>query len=389
MESSAELENQLVESITLVRTIKQLHLFELANFKTEQKFTALLYLVRHTATFQIVISTVQSLITGVFTTSMLWLGTTYVMDAQLTAGELFSFYAIINYFIGPVGQLISANRTFQDASIAADRLFEIMDLDADNDVQETHLLSSEDLGNIAFRHVTFAYGGRTALFENISFTIPAASITVILGENGSGKSSIAHLIQKTYPIQNGTITINDLDIKYIRKESFATCLGIVSQQVELFSNTILHNIVLDDTEADTKRVIQICKDIGLHDFIESLPNGYSTVLSENGFSLSGGQRQRLAIARALYRNPRILILDEATSALDIHAEKQIVSLLYSLKSQGITIIIITHRVQIVQIADKVLLLEKGKISAEGIHSTLLTSNEFYQKFLAQSHSPQV
>jgi ABC-type bacteriocin transporter len=315
MENSAELESQLVESLNAVGTIKRFGLEEFTNTKTETRFITLLRTVYKSGMNSVFSGTSVELISQLLTIILLWVGAGYVLDNEITPGELFSFYTLIGYFTGPAASLIGANKVIQDAVIAADRLFEIMDLEIENDAT-TVALTRELIGDIKFENVAFRYGTRVTVFEDLNLNIKAGSFTAIVGESGSGKSTLMALLQNIYPIQKGNIYIGKYAIKYLNNVSLRNLLSVVPQKIDLFAGNVIDNIAVGDYEPDMQRMIDICTQLGIISFIESLPEGFQTYLGENGATLSGGQKQRIAIARALYRNPEILILDEATSSLD-------------------------------------------------------------------------
>lgn len=289
------------------------------------------------------------------------------------------FYSLVGYVLTPVGKLISSNQTIQDAMIAADRLFQIMDLEREQDENNKILLKPEMVGNIQFENVAFRYGSRKQVFESLNLTIHKSETTAIIGESGSGKTTLVSLIQNLYPIQSGSIRIGDYNINQINNESLRQIVGTVPQQIELFAGSIIENIALGDFEPDMQRIMQLCDQLGIKDFIEKLPNAYLTQIGEHGVSLSGGERQRIAIARALYKNPEILIFDEATSSLDSISEKYVKTTLSALAKDGKTIIIIAHRLSTVKHADTIIVLENGKMTESGTHDQLIQTDGVYSK----------
>ncbi len=377
MENNAELGAQLVESVNSISTIKQFSLEEYANIKTENHFVKFLGSIWQSGYNNLLIGTASSLVSGLFVVVMLWAGTSFVLNRSLTPGELLSFYALLGYFTGPVLSLIGMNKTMQDALIAFDRLFEIMELDKEKYENKVQLEKEMAGGDIVLKDVKFRYGTRADVFEKLCLTIPAGKTTAIIGESGSGKTTLLALLQNIYPLQGGTISIGEYDIKYITPDSLRNVVSVVPQKIDLFAGTVRENIAAGEFEPDIKKLINTCKKIGILDMIESLPNGFETVLGENGVNLSGGQRQRLAIARALYREPKILILDEATSALDSLSEEKIQEALLLLQQEGLTIIVIAHRLSTVLFADKILVLQQGLLVEEGDHDSLIAQHGHY------------
>jgi ATP-binding cassette subfamily B protein len=316
--------------------------------------------------------------TNVFVIVLLWIGAGFVIDQQLSPGELLSFYALAGYFTGPAMGLIGANKSMQDALIAADRLFEIMDLEQEES-RDKVVLQRDMAGDIHFNKVSFRYGSRAPVFSDLTMEVRKGKITAIVGESGSGKSTLMALLQNMYPLEEGGITIGGVDIRYIDNESLRRTVGVVPQHIDLFAATILENIAIGEFEPDAQRVLAISRQLGIAAFIEKLPGGYHTLLGEHGVNLSGGQRQRLAIARALYRDPEILILDEATSSLDPVSEQYVQSTITALREAGKTIIVIAHRLSTIMHADTIKVLQEGRLAGEGTHPQLLAQNPLYAK----------
>ncbi|MBB6112582.1 peptidase domain-containing ABC transporter [Mucilaginibacter lappiensis] len=369
MEDAAELESQLVESLNSVGTIKRFGLESHADEKTEVRFVKLLKIGLKSNLNSVFSGTSSELISRLLTIALLWVGAGYVMDNKITPGELLSFYTLIGYFTGPVSSLIGMNRTVQDAVIAADRLFEIMDLERESDENQIEL-SPDKIGDIRFENVSFRYGTRVSVFDNLNLIIPKGKFTAIVGESGSGKSTLMSILQNIYPIQGGNVRIGDYDLKYIKNSSLRQMISVVPQQIDLFAGNVIDNIAVGDNEPDMKKIIDISAKLGITGFIESLPKGFQTYLGENGTSLSGGQRQRIAIARALYRSPEILILDEATSSLDSVSEKYVQKMIEMLKEEEKTVIVITHRSSTLNNADNIIVLDKGVVVEQGSHKKL-------------------
>lgn len=379
MEDAAELQAQLVESINTASTIKRFGLEEHSDLKTESRFIKFMKTGYRSAVNSITVGTSAELISKLFTIILLWAGTGFVFRQEITPGELMSFYALIAYFIGPIASLVNANKLYQDAKIAADRLFEIMDLDTE-ETRDKITITEDNCGDIEFRGVSFRYGTRVDVFKDFNVRFERGKISAIVGESGSGKSTLAALLQNLYPLQDGQIFIDGVDIKHIDNTALRRFVCVVPQKIDLFEGSILDNIVLDDYNPDMKKVLAIAKDVGVLDFVERLPGGFGTNIGENGVQLSGGQRQRLAIARALYKDPAILILDEATSALDSESELHIKRVVNGLKESGKTVILIAHRLGTVMNSDRIYVLANGQLVEEGTHSELVANSNHYAKF---------
>lgn len=379
MESSADLESQLVESINSIATIKRFGIEQFANLKTETRFVHLLK-----NTFRSIYGSIMAqggiqFVSTAITIAVLWMGSILVIDRELTPGTLMVFYSLISYVVSPIGSLISSNQTIQDALIAADRLFQIMDLEREEDDSRKIVLKPDMVGDIAFENVAFRYGSCKEVFKNLNLNIEKGKTTAVIGASGSGKTTLISLLQHIYPIQSGRIRIGDYDIAQIDNKSLRRRVGTVPQQIELFAGTIVENIAVGDLQPNMRRIVDLAQQLGLKDFIEKLPNGFMTYIGEHGASLSGGERQRIAIARALYKEPEILIFDEATSSLDSISERYVKQTLDALAEKGKTIIVIAHRLSTVKSADKIVVIDKGEVVETGTHRELFNSGGIYNR----------
>jgi ATP-binding cassette subfamily B protein len=386
MESSADLESQLVESLNGLPTVKRFGLERFANGKMELSFVRVLRTVRTAAKTGILTGTTTELAGRVFAIVLLWVGAHFVLAREISPGELMSCYALIGYLTGPIASLIGMNRTMQDALIAADRLFEILDLEREPNAGGVML--EAETGDVRFEDVTFRYGSRMPVFQHLNLTFRRGELTAVVGESGSGKSTIAALVQRIYALEGGRVMIGDQDVRHVSPESLRRATAIVPQQIDLFSGSIMENIAVGEYEPDRQRVLQVSRDLGILDFIQATPGGFESLVGENGVALSGGQRQRLAIARALYRDPSILILDEATSSLDPHSEQFVQRTMQTLRQQGKTVVVIAHRLSSVVHADRIVVLDRGKVAEEGTHTELLARGGAYaQLWNAQFPAP--
>jgi ATP-binding cassette, subfamily C, bacteriocin exporter len=377
MENAAELESHVFESLNTITTIRHFSAAEHTDLKTGTRLYKLLRSIYISSKSSIVAHGAAELIAGMLTIAVLWVGSVMVLNNNFTPGTLLSFYALLGYLVAPVTYLINANQLIQDALIASDRLFQIMDLECEENQEGKVRLTREMIGDIHFRHVDFRYGSRLQVFNNLSLTFNKGDISAIVGESGSGKTSLVAVLENLYPIQAGTVEIGNYNLQHICRDSLREHIGIVPQRVELISGTIAENIAFGELEPDMKRIIDLCGILNMRDFVERIPGAYNALLGEHGISLSGGEQQRLAIARALYRDPEILILDEATSALDATAEAHMRQMIRALKSQGKTVIIITHRFRTIMHADRIFVLHKGKLAEEGDHHLLMAAKGHY------------
>lgn len=383
MEDSAELESHFVESLNSVSTIKRFGVEDFSNLKSEFRFVKFLQSVWVSTRSSIFSSNASELLSGGITIAILWFGSVKVINQEITPGVLMSFYALVGTLLGPINYLVTSNQSMQDAMIAADRLFQIMDLEVEQESQNKIQLNPEMVDDIKFKEVAFRYGSRRQVFSNLSLTIQRGKVTAIIGESGCGKTTMLSLLQNLYPIQSGSIEIGNYNLSHISNKSLRAIVGTVPQQIDLFAGTIIENIALGDYEPDMQQIIDICKSLEIDDFIGKMPNGYYSMLGEHGVALSGGEKQRIAIARALYKNPEILILDEATSALDSYSESIVKKAIRILRDSGKTVIVITHRLSSVFDADMIFLLENGNVIEAGNHQQLMSLAGKYSSFCKQ------
>lgn len=377
MEAAADVESQLVSSLNSIATIKQFSLEDLMQTKTEIKFIRLLKEGYRSSLNHLFSQSATQFISGFFTILLLWVGSYYVMAKELSPGELLSFFAILGYFTGPVTGLISSNKLIQNALIAADRLFEILDLEISG-IQDQFKILDSGIKSITFKSVVFRYDHTKEVFSDLNLHFQQGEITAIVGESGSGKSTVIKLIQGLYQLNSGQILLNGVAMTYYSTADLNARISIVPQKVELFSGTIFDNISIGSSKKCLNTALRICKSLNMLVFIENLPNGFNTVLDDNGSVLSGGQKQMIAIARALYLNPDVLILDEATSSLDSHAEYALQRALQKLINNKKIIILITHRLMNLSNVDRIIVLEQGKLAEQGSHSELMNNNGVYR-----------
>lgn len=266
MEEAADLGSQLVKSLNSIKTIKHFGLEDFANIKTETRFIALLKTGYHSAMNSVFSGTSSQTLVQLFTIVLLWVGSGFVMQQEITIGELLSFYAIIGYFSGPISRLISSNIQIQQALIAADRLFEIMDLDRE-ETEQAVVLSKAHLGDIVFKNIGFRYGTRVEVFEDFSTRFQDTKVTAIVGESGSEKSTLVGLIQKIYPLQKGSIHIGDQNLAYVESRSLRQLISVVPQHIDLFAGNVIDNIPVCEYAPDMERIVSICSSIGILSFI--------------------------------------------------------------------------------------------------------------------------
>ena len=315
---------------------------------------------------------------------VLFLATTpLIAEDNLSAGSFTVVFSSMLAKMRPLKSLTNVNSQFQRGMAACQTLFAILDLEPEKDNGTYQAEPAK--GELEFKNVSFAYQGKEELaLNNISFSVPAGKTVALVGRSGSGKSTIANLVTRFYDIDQGEILLDGVNIQDYRLSNLRENCAVVSQQVHLFNDTIANNIAYAAQDKYSREeIIAAAKAAYALEFIEKLPQGFDTVIGENGASLSGGQRQRLAIARALLRNSPVLILDEATSALDTESERAIQSALDELKKDR-TVIVIAHRLSTIENADEILVIDHGEIRERGNHKALLEQNGAYK----QLHSMQ-
>lgn len=314
---------------------------------------------------------VNEILIGLIFSSIIVYGGYQVLGGHITAGGLASFLAAFTLAYEPMKKLAKLNNSLQMGMGAADRVFEMMDFAPGiSDTAAAQEISASEL-DIRFENVSFSYEGDSlpALYR-VSFKAGAGQLTALVGPSGGGKSTLMNMIPRFYDASEGRILIGDMEIKGITLDSLRDHIALVSQDITIFNETILENIRYGDQAADDDAVFEAARAAAAHDFIQSFPEGYQTIVGENGVKLSGGQKQRLAIARAILRDAPILLLDEATSALDNESEKIVQKALKKLE-KGRTTIVIAHRLTTVREADQILVLDQGQIVERGTHRDLI------------------
>ncbi len=327
---------------------------------------------------------VVQIIASLALAAVLFLATTpLIAEDNLSAGSFTVVFSSMLAMMRPLKSLTNVNSQFQRGMAACQTLFAILDLEPEKDNGTYQAEPAK--GALEFKNVSFAYQGKDELaLNNISFSVPAGKTVALVGRSGSGKSTIANLVTRFYDIEQGEILLDGVNIQDYRLSNLRENCAVVSQQVHLFNDTIANNIAYAAQDKYSREeIIAAAKAAYALEFIEKLPQGFDTVIGENGASLSGGQRQRLAIARALLRNSPVLILDEATSALDTESERAIQSALDELKKDR-TVIVIAHRLSTIENADEILVIDHGEIRERGTHKALLEQNGAYK----QLHSMQ-
>ena len=377
MQQSSVLNSQIIEGLRAVETIKGN-----ANEDTELECIEKEYIKSlRIGVKENMLSNIQSslsdLVSKLGNLFIMLFGIRQVIDGKLSLGSLMAFTTMAGYFMDPVGRLVSLQLQIQEANISMKRLTEILDYDTEQSEGEFNELESID-GDIEINNVTFRYGNRKPVLNNISFTIPKGKKVALVGESGSGKSTIAKLLLKYYEPENGEILLDGVDINEYDNESVRRTISYVPQTIELFSKSIYDNIRVSKMNSTLEEVKQAAKEADAHEFIKKLPMQYHTYLQEAGNGLSGGEKQRIALARAFLKNSNFYIFDESTSNLDFATENIIFDMIYN-KFKKKSMLIIAHRLATIKNCDLILVLDKGEIIEQGTHDELLAKNGRYSR----------
>ena len=378
MESNAQMTSFLKESVDGIETIKAFGNESNVFKKTDSLYRKMIDIfVKGSITYSLKDALVGA-VASIGVVLLLWVGNYLCINAAIPLGSMVTFYVILNYFLSPLQNLIELQPTIQTAVVAAERLNDILELPTEqHSSSDTSDISLK--GDISFNNVTFRYGYRQAVIENLSITIPSGTKVAIVGESGSGKTTLMKLLMAFYSPESGSIDINGNNISNYKPDDIRNRISYVPQNVFFFSDTVKNNLIMGNEKITDEEILQACKLAKADEFINNLPMQFETILSENASNLSGGQKQRLSIARALLKKPDILILDEATSNLDTITEQSIKSTIFNI-TEDITTFIIAHRLSTIKNCDLIIVMENGKIVETGTHETLYNANGKYTQY---------
>ncbi len=353
IESSARFEQTSIEWLSSARAVKYFNSGQEAAGRIGQQYFRTASALYRGGIFTSAVNSTSDSIGRIISIVTLTAGAFFVLGSHLSVGELVSFYTFTSVFTAPIVMLIESNKEITEARISAERIFDILDMEQEDSGEYLDFTPSA-ADKIEVRGLGFSFPGRARLLEDMSFDILPGRINLIRGSNGSGKSTIAALLMKGYTPQEGKITAGGVDIRSIRPDIWRKYISIVPQKPDIFDGTILDNIIMGDNTYDYREVAAACSIAGLTSTIESLPGGILAHTGEHACRLSGGERQKVALARALYRRPKVIILDEAAAHLDTGSRKRFGETILTLRDKGITIILISHEQGAETLADNII-----------------------------------
>ena len=380
-EAEGNRQAKLVETIHGIQTVKALSMEPVQRKHWDQSSAEAVAMQFNVGKISITATTVSKLLEKLLTVVIVWFGATLVIGKDISVGELVAFQMIAGRVTGPLVALVGLVHSYQQCALSVRMLGTVMNRPAEAGIGQG--LRPPIQGHMEFENVGFSYAPTLPpALNGVTFQIPAGKVVGVVGRSGSGKTTLTRMMQGMHQPQSGIMRIDKLDLRELDISHVRQNIGVVLQDNFLFRGTVRENIAMAKPNCSFQEIIYVAKMAGASEFIERLPQSYDTLLEENGSNLSGGQKQRLAIARALLKDPRILIFDEATSALDPESEA-IVQKNLKVIAQGRTVILVSHRLSTLVDCDGIIVLERGKVSAMGTHSQLLENSKVYQELWYQ------
>ena len=382
-EANAAASALMIESLTGIQTVKAQHAETTLRWKWQQRYARFISSNFRTALIGATSGSIGGFFNEIGGLAVLWVGAYLVLEGQLTVGQLIAFRIISGNVVGPIIRLAGTWQTIQSLQISVERLADVVDAPTEQPEEAQPIALPPIKGKVEFENVSFRFNPHAApVVKSVSFCIDPGKFIGIVGQSGSGKSTIMKLLPRLYNLEDGVIRIDDYDIQKVDLDSLRQQIGIVPQDSMLFDGSVRDNIAMNAPDASDEEVIHAARVACAHAFIMDLPQGYGSSVGERGAALSGGQRQRIAIARAILSRPRMLILDEATSALDYLTERTVCENLRR-ELSGDTVFFITHRLATIRSADSIMLMENGLLQEVGTHQQLLTRKGLYYALYRQ------
>ena len=380
-EKIADITSVIQETISGVKIVKAFGTENYENIKFKKETEGYFRMVLKITRVRNLSSPITEILSvGVGVVIIYYGGSMVLNNNEIKASEFLGFLFAIFQLLPPIKELSGVNNRIQESSAAGDRIFEIIDTQPDIVNKENAIPVTEFKSRVVFENVGFAYPDEPGemVLDKINFSVNKGEVVALVGPSGGGKSTLVDLLPRFYDVTSGAIKFDGNDVRDLKIEDLRKFIGIVTQETILFNDSIKNNICYGSTNFSEEKIIEAAKIANAHNFIIEMPNGYDTEIGERGVKLSGGQRQRLAIARALLKNPEIMIFDEATSALDNESEKLVQEALDRLMKSR-TVVVIAHRLSTIKNADKILVLQDGEIIQSGNHDSLLEQGGLYKK----------